>query len=165
MENTKVEEHKMMKMVHIWGGGRENKMLKDECEYFWKWCTFEEVAEKTKCWKMNVNIFTTKFGCIISPSFWGGKNPLSYYNSITILNTISLPCTKWDAWNKFLIYRWKADLLKDIRDICKFTLSLGLLSPPNPSFNVIRKVWKFYKISVQIAESQHLMHKVREELW
>ncbi len=25
-------------------------------------CTFEEVAEKTKCQKMNVNIFTTKLG-------------------------------------------------------------------------------------------------------
>jgi len=25
-------------------------------------CTFEEVAEKTKCQKMNANLFTTKFG-------------------------------------------------------------------------------------------------------
>ncbi len=25
-------------------------------------CTFEEVAKKTKCQKMNVNIFTTKLG-------------------------------------------------------------------------------------------------------
>jgi hypothetical protein len=30
------------------------------------------------------------------------------------------------------------------RDIHKFTLSLGLLSPPNPSFSDIRKVMKFY---------------------
>ncbi len=32
-------------------------------------CTFEEVAEKTKCQKMNVNPFTTKLGWIISPTF------------------------------------------------------------------------------------------------
>jgi hypothetical protein len=25
-------------------------------------CTFEEVAEKTKCQKVNVNLFTTKLG-------------------------------------------------------------------------------------------------------
>ncbi len=35
-------------------------------------------------------------------------------------------------------------LIFDIRDIRKFTLSLGLLSPPNPSFSGIRKVRKFY---------------------
>jgi hypothetical protein len=38
-------------------------------------CTFEEVAKKTKCQKMNVNIFTTKLGWIISPSFERGKIP------------------------------------------------------------------------------------------
>ncbi len=46
-----------------------------------------------------------------------------------------------------------------MRDTCKFTLSLGLLSPPNPSFSGIRKGRTFYEISVWNAESQHLMHK------
>jgi len=32
-------------------------------------CTFEEVEEKTKCQKMNVNIFRIKLGWIIWPSF------------------------------------------------------------------------------------------------
>jgi hypothetical protein len=32
-------------------------------------CTFEEGAHKSKCQKMNVNLFTTKLGWIISPSF------------------------------------------------------------------------------------------------
>jgi hypothetical protein len=32
------------------------------------------VAKKTKCQKMNVNIFTTKLGWIISPSFEGAKS-------------------------------------------------------------------------------------------
>jgi len=35
-------------------------------------------------------------------------------------------------------------MLKHIRDIRKFTLSLGLLSPANPSFSDIHKVRKFY---------------------
>jgi hypothetical protein len=43
-----------------------------------------------------------------------------------------------------------------------FTLSLGLLSPSIPSFSGICKVRKFYWISVWIAETQHLMHKVPE---
>jgi hypothetical protein len=50
-----------------------------------------------------------------------------------------------------------------------FILSLGLLSPPIPSFRGIRKVKIFllnhstkYCNSVQIAAIQHLMHKVRE---
>jgi hypothetical protein len=33
------------------------------------------------------------------------------------------------------------------RDIHKVTLSLGLLSPPNPSFSGIRKVMKLYETS------------------
>jgi hypothetical protein len=36
----------------------------------------------------------------------------------------------------------------DNRVICKVTLSLGLLSPPIPSFTGIRKVRKIYQISV-----------------
>jgi hypothetical protein len=32
-------------------------------------CIVEEVAEKTKCHKMNVHPFTNKLGQIISPSF------------------------------------------------------------------------------------------------
>jgi len=43
-------------------------------------CTFEEVAEKIKCQKMNKNLFTTR-----------GENPLKLLYSIMILNTISLP--------------------------------------------------------------------------
>jgi hypothetical protein len=43
--------------VHIWKGGRENKLSEDECEFF-----------------------TTKLlEWIISPSFLGGKIPWSYY--------------------------------------------------------------------------------------
>jgi hypothetical protein len=43
--------------VHIWGGVRENKMSKDECE-----------------------LFTTKLRWIISPTWISrGQNPLSYY--------------------------------------------------------------------------------------
>jgi hypothetical protein len=32
-------------------------------------CTFEEVVDKTKCWKMNVNPFITKLEWMISSSF------------------------------------------------------------------------------------------------
>jgi hypothetical protein len=32
-------------------------------------CTFEEVAEKTKCQNMKVNLFTTKLGWIILSAF------------------------------------------------------------------------------------------------
>jgi hypothetical protein len=37
-------------------------------------CTFEQVAKKTKCQKMNVNFFTTNVRWIISPSFYGAKS-------------------------------------------------------------------------------------------
>jgi hypothetical protein len=42
--------------------------------------------------------------------------------------------------------------LSHIRDIRKVTLSLGLLSPTNPSFSNICKVRKFYQISLWNAE-------------
>jgi hypothetical protein len=32
-------------------------------------CTFEKVEKRTKCQKMNMNLFPTKLGWIISPSF------------------------------------------------------------------------------------------------
>jgi len=51
------------------------------------------------------------------------------------------------------------------RDIPKFTLSLGLISPSNPSFSGESKAMKFYQTSVRKnAESKLLMHKFREEL-
>ncbi len=34
------------------------------------WCAFEKVEEKTKCQKMNVNLFPNKLGWIISLSFF-----------------------------------------------------------------------------------------------
>jgi hypothetical protein len=38
-------------------------------------CTFEEVAEKIKCQKMNLTLFTTKFRWILlSPSLQGAKS-------------------------------------------------------------------------------------------
>ncbi len=37
-------------------------------------CTFEVTAKKTKCQKMNVNLFTTKLGWIISRSCQGPKS-------------------------------------------------------------------------------------------
>jgi hypothetical protein len=39
-----------------------------------------------------------------------------------------------------------------------FTLFLGLLSPPVPSFSGIHKGRKFYLIAVWNAETQHLTH-------
>jgi hypothetical protein len=54
--------------VHIWGGGRENKMSKNECETF-----YQQIRMNHLTW------------------FLGGKIPWSYYlYSIMILNTISL---------------------------------------------------------------------------
>jgi hypothetical protein len=44
-------------------------------------------------------------------------------------------------------------------------MSLGLLSPPNPSLSVASlKKGNFIKSQYENAETQHLMHKVREEL-
>jgi hypothetical protein len=64
----------------------------------WAGCTFEEVAEKTKYQKMNVNLFATKLGRIISPR--GSLEATILYNdsqhSIPALqgraNKISLLC-------------------------------------------------------------------------
>jgi hypothetical protein len=56
-------------------------------------CTFEEVAEKIKCQKMNVNLCITRFGWIISPRLVSKRqNPFKLIYSIMTLNTISLPC-------------------------------------------------------------------------
>ncbi len=61
----------------------------------------------------------------------------------------------------------------DNRVIPKVTLTFGLLSPPIHSFSGISKVKTFYILlnhsmkccnSVQNDETQHLMHKVREQL-
>ncbi len=52
-------------------------------------CTFEEVAKKNKCQKLNMNIFTTKLWWIVSPSFYRAKSIKLLY-SIIIFNTISL---------------------------------------------------------------------------
>jgi hypothetical protein len=64
-------------------------------------CTFEKMAQKTKCQKMNVNIFIIKLGWIISP----GQNPFKLLYSIMILNTTSLPC-KAGPTNLFLRCLW-----------------------------------------------------------
>jgi hypothetical protein len=62
------------------------------------------VAEKTKCQKVNVNLFTTKLGWIISSTFWG-QNPLSYY-TLMILNTISLPYKAGPTTNSQVTQKW-----------------------------------------------------------
>ncbi len=58
--------------VHIWGGGRENKMSKDKCESLYK---------KTRMNHLSPRLVSRR------------QNPLklSFY-SIMILNTISMPC-------------------------------------------------------------------------
>jgi len=43
-----------------------------------------------------------------------------------------------------------------------FTLSLGLLSPPIPSFSGIRKQWNFIKPQYEMLKLSLFMHKVRE---
>jgi hypothetical protein len=62
------------------------------------------VAEKTKCQKVNVNLFTTKLGWIISSTFWG-QNPLSYY-TLMILNTIYLPYKDGPTTNSQATQKW-----------------------------------------------------------
>jgi hypothetical protein len=49
------------------------------------------------------------------------------------------------------------------REIRKFTV-FRPPSSPKPSFSGSRRVMKYYYNSLWNAETQHLMHKVREEL-
>ncbi len=67
-------------------------------------------------------------------------------------------------WKSDLTYHWtgerkklnytSSNLFCDIREICKFTMSLGLLSTPNPSLNGIHKVMKFLlKLSMKCWNS------------